>query len=364
VGPGIDRLSLKPAVVAASRGRLWRSLSEGILRRRWAVLLVSTLFLLACATPLFGSRLVFAGADALLPTNNHLRHINDAITHEFGGDFVEPVEIMTRPDHAQVIGQTIVHYPAVASVLPPEPGRQGWSRIYVILKVSGGSRAADSAVRQIRAAVNRIGGGRAFVGGEPALGVDLIDHVKARFIWMVLVSCLLAFVLLLVALRSVVVSLKAVATNLLSVAATVGLVNLIFTDIGNAQGLAWFVTPFLFAVVFGLSMDYEIFLLSRVREEYDRRHDNDEAVSHALQRSGRSITLAALVMMLVFLSSSFTTLESFRQLGVGMAIAVLLDATVVRCALVPAALAGLGDRNWWLPRFLAGRRRSPAWVDG
>jgi RND superfamily putative drug exporter len=206
--------------------------------------------------------------------------------------------------------------------------------------------------------------GSAYVGGEAALGVDLIARVRDRFMVMVGVAALLAFVLLLVTLRSLVVPLKAVLTNLLSVAATLGLVTLIFERLGGDPGLAWFVPPFLFAVVFGISMDYEIFLLSRVREEYDRSRtvngsggpaSNDLAVTRALELSGRSITLAALLIMLVFLTSANTSQVSFRQLGVGMAIAVFLDATVVRCGLVPAALAVLGERNWWLPRWLPAR---------
>ncbi|HEX5608552.1 MAG TPA: MMPL family transporter [Solirubrobacterales bacterium] len=354
LGPRIDRLSFKAAVRAADRGRLWRALSRLVVRHRWPVLISSVLILLVCAVPLLGSRLMFSGTDGILPAGNPLRETDDAVMREFGKGLFEPLEIVTRQDRVRSVRRAVAGSPAVAEVLPPEAGRRGWARMYAMLEVAGGTTAADEAVRRVRrVAAGAAGEGAAFVGGQPALGVDLIDRVQSRFPLMVAVVCVLAFLLLMLALRSIVVPLKAVLTNLLSVAATVGLVTLIFQDLGGAQGLAWFVTPFLFAIVFGLSMDYEIFLLSRVREEYDRGAGSDGAVARALQQSGRSITLAALVMMLVFLASSFTTLESFRQLGVGMAIAVFLDATLVRCALVPAALAVLGDRNWWLPGFLA-----------
>ncbi|HYG96134.1 MAG TPA: MMPL family transporter, partial [Solirubrobacterales bacterium] len=264
LGTRIDRLSFRPAVRAAGRGGFWRALAGGILRWRWPVLVSSTLIMLACALPLLGSNLMFAGTDGVLPAGNHLRDTNDAVMREFGKGLLEPVEIVSRADRAGAVRKAALTQPEVAGALAPEAGRRGWSRTLVMLKVEGGSTAADSAVREIREDVARAAGeGNAFVGGQPALGVDLIDRVQERFPWMVLVACALAFVLLLIALRSLIVPLKAVLTNLLSVAATVGLVTLIFQNLGGDQGLAWFVTPFLFAVVFGLSMDYEIFLLSR-----------------------------------------------------------------------------------------------------
>lgn len=361
LGPRINRLAIKPALRAAERGGLWRMLGDAILRRRWPVLTVSMLILLGCVAPLFGARLMFAGADGLLPASNALRQTSDAVNREFGEGVLEPIEIMSRADRAERAGEIALHQRGIADVLTPEPGAHGWTRIYALPAMRAGTKAGDETVRRVRRALAALArGGNVFVGGQPAQGVDLIERVKARFPWMVLMACVLAFVLLLVALRSIIVPLKAVATNLLSVAATLGLVTLIFEDLAGAQGLAWFVPPFLFAIVFGLSMDYEIFLLSRVREEYDSGAQNDTAVQRALQKSGRPITLAAVVIMLVFLTSANTTLEGFRQLGVGMALAILLDATLVRCALVPAALAVLGDRNWWLPGVLARRMPTPA----
>ncbi len=361
LGPRIDRLAIRPAMRAAQRGRLWSALGDLVLRRRWPILVGSILVLLLCAVPVLGTKLVFAGTDGLLPASNQLRQTSDAVTREFGGAVLEPIEVMARPGDARRVAAVAGHDPGVSKVLPPQAGGGGWVRIEALPAPGSGSEAGSATVRRIRAEMARVAPrSRVYVGGQPALGVDLIERVKSRFPLMIAIACGLAFLLLLFALRSVVVPLKAVATNLLSVAATLGLVTLIFQDIGGAEGLAWFVPPFLFAIVFGLSMDYEVFLLSRVREEYDSGVGNDAAVTNALRQSGRPITLAALVIMLVFLSSAGTSLESFRQLGVGMAIAVLLDATLVRCALVPAALAVLGDRNWWLPSSLARRLSAPA----
>jgi putative drug exporter of the RND superfamily len=356
LGPRIDRLAIRPAMRAAQRGRLWRALGDAVLRRRWAVLLGSTAVLLLCAVPALGTKLIFAGTDGLLPASNHLRQTTNAVTSEFDGAILEPIEIMSRPAYTARVRAAALRDPGVSKVLRPQVGEGGWVRIDALLAEGIDSKAADATIGRVRDAARQVApAGRVYVGGQPALGVDLIDRVQSRFPLMILMACLLAFGLLLISLRSLVVPLKAVITNLISVAATLGLVTLIFQDLGGAEGLAWFVPPFLFAIVFGLSMDYEVFLLSRVREEYDRGVGNDTAVTNALRQSGRPITLAALVIMLVFLSSAGTSLESFRQLGVGMAIAVLLDATLVRCGLVPAALAVLGDRNWWLPRALAQR---------
>jgi len=359
LGTRIDRFSIKPAVRAAERGRLWRALGNLIIRRRWVVLVSSILVLLLCAAPVLGTKLMFAGTDGLLPESNQLRQTSDEITQEFGQGALEPIEIMSTPRYAERIRTAVLSDPGVAKVPRPEIGDHGWTRITVMASVKSGSKAGDQVIRRIRQRVESlVPTGSAYVGGEPALGVDLIDRVHERVPLMILVACALAFVLLTVALRSIVVPLKAVATNLLSVAATLGLVTLIFQDLGGVDGLAWYVPPFLFAIAFGLSMDYEVFLLSRVREEYDSGLSNDAAVTSALRQSGRPITLAALVIMVVFLASADTSLQSFRQLGVGMSIAVFLDATLVRCALVPAALAVLGDRNWWLPGFL--ERRMPS----
>jgi RND superfamily putative drug exporter len=366
LGARIDRFALKPAMRASQRGTPWRRLGVFVVRWRWLVLVITTLLLTVCALPLFGNRLMFPGVDGLLPASDAQRHVSDAVTRELGNGVIAPIVVMTRATQAQHIEEAVLGVHGVINAAPAEAGRHGWSRLFVVPRASAGSQAANETVRRLRRLLApRTASGSVYVGGEAALGVDLIARVRERFMVMVGVAALLAFVLLLVTLRSLVVPLKAVLTNLLSVAATLGLVTLIFERLGGDPGLAWFVPPFLFAVVFGISMDYEIFLLSRVREEYDRSRSvnrsgdpapNDLAVTRALELSGRSITLAALLIMLVFLTSANTSLESFRQLGVGMAIAVFLDATVVRCGLVPAALAVLGERNWWLPRWL------PAWL--
>ena len=160
--------------------------------------------------------------------------------------------------------------------------------------------------------------------------------------------------------RSLLVPLKAVILNLLSIGAAYGVIIAIFQwgwakdvfGIGKAGPIESWAPMMLFAIVFGLSMDYEVFLLSRIREEYDISHDNSEAVAYGLAHTARLITAAAAIMIAVFGSFALSDLRVLKLIGIGLAVAVLIDATVVRLVLVPATMELLGDRNWWLPRWL------------
>jgi putative drug exporter of the RND superfamily len=170
----------------------------------------------------------------------------------------------------------------------------------------------------------------------------------------------LSFLLLMLAFRSLVVPLKAIIMNLLSVGATYGLLVLVFQKGYLHEFFGFQQTPtieawvpiFLFCVLFGLSMDYHVFLISRIREHYDATHDNRESVAVGLQATAKIITGAALIMVAVFAGFASGQLVMFQQMGFGLAVAVLLDATIVRSILVPASMVLLGDRNWYLPRWL------------
>ena len=192
---------------------------------------------------------------------------------------------------------------------------------------------------------------------------DISDFYRPIIIGLIL---LLSFILLTVVFRSVVVAAKAVVMNLLSVGAAYGLITLIFQRGGPAFGKAiadavgWkqvdaiesWLPLFLFSILFGLSMDYQVFLLTRIREEYDKTKDNTEAVAYGLRTTGGIITGAAVIMVAVFAGFAAGRLVSFQEMGFGLAVAVLLDATIVRSVLVPSAMKLLGDRNWYLPKFL------------
>ncbi|HEY3188332.1 MAG TPA: MMPL family transporter, partial [Solirubrobacteraceae bacterium] len=194
------------------------------------------------------------------------------------------------------------------------------------------------------------------LSGAPAFGVDFVDKAFGAFPWLVLAVLVVSYLLLLRAFRSVVLPAKAVVMNLLSVSATYGVLTLAFQHgwgssfglQGSSQIDAW-IPIFLFAMLFGLSMDYEVFLLSRIREEWDRRHDNEHAIAYGLEHTGRIITAAAIIMIAAFagfVTGSFVGLQEF---GLGLSAAILLDATVVRAILVPATMKLLGAWNWYLP---------------
>jgi uncharacterized membrane protein YdfJ with MMPL/SSD domain len=223
-----------------------------------------------------------------------------------------------------------------------------------------GTHAAMSLVRRIRNRyVPRAGFGtsRVYLTGAPAFGVDFLDKAYSAFPWLVVAVLVLSYFLLLRAFRSIVLPVKAVIMNCLSVAATYGVLVLFFQHgVGNdifgmktSPQIEGWIPIFLFAVLFGLSMDYEVFLLSRMREEWDRTHDNEHAVAYGLEHTGRIITAAAIIMIAAFSGFTAGRFVGLQEFGVGLSAAILLDATIVRALLVPATMKLLGDWNWYLP---------------
>jgi RND superfamily putative drug exporter len=202
---------------------------------------------------------------------------------------------------------------------------------------------------------------RAYLTGPNAGNVTFADLITARLPWLIGVVVALSVLLLLVMFRSVTIAITAAAMNLLSVLAAYGVLVAVTQDGWGRQLFGFpenipvttWVPVFLFVLLFGLSMDYEVFLLSRIREEYDRTGDNTAAVARGLARTARVITAAAAIMVVVFLSVVLGANASVKQIGLGLAAAVLIDATIIRMVLVPAAMELLGQANWWLPRPLA-----------
>ena len=198
------------------------------------------------------------------------------------------------------------------------------------------------------------------VGGLTAAGIDFANYSGGRLPWFMGTVLVLSFLLLMAVFRSVLVPLKAVVMNLLSIGAACGLIVIVFQwgwgasllGVGKEGPIEAWAPMMLFAILFGLSMDYEVFLLSRIREEYDRSGDNGTAVANGLAATARVITAAAAIMVVVFGSFVLGVDRSIKLFGLGLAVAVLLDATIVRMVLVPATMELLGDRNWWLPGWL------------
>jgi RND superfamily putative drug exporter len=200
----------------------------------------------------------------------------------------------------------------------------------------------------------------ALVGGFTAASTDFAAYLGGRMPWLIGVVLLLSFVLLMAVFRSILVPLKAVVMNLLSIGAAYGVIVAVFQwgwgssliGVDKAGPIDAWIPMFLFAIVFGLSMDYEVFLLSRIKEEYVRTRDNARAVADGLAATARVITAAALIMFCVFSAFVLGDDRALKLFGLGLAIAVLIDATVVRMLLVPATMELLGDKNWWIPKWL------------
>ena len=202
---------------------------------------------------------------------------------------------------------------------------------------------------------------KVIAGGGPPQGVDFLNKAYSVFPWVVLVVLVLTYLLLLRAFRSWLLPLKAVLLNLLSVAAAYGVLVLTFRwgagrdllGLYQIQQVEGWIPIFLFAMLFGLSMDYEVFLVSRMRESWEHVHDNDRAVAHGLEKTGRIVTAAAIIMVAAFSGFMVGSIVGLQEFGLGLAVAILLDVTLVRMVLVPSAMALLGRYNWWLPAGIA-----------
>jgi uncharacterized membrane protein YdfJ with MMPL/SSD domain len=223
-----------------------------------------------------------------------------------------------------------------------------------------GTTTASDLVHRIRSLyVPRAGFGaaRVSVTGAPAFGVDFLAKAYGAFPWLVVAVLVISYFLLLRAFRSVILPVKAVLMNCLSVAATYGVLVIMFQHgvghdvlgMGRSSQIEGWIPIFLFAVLFGLSMDYEVFLLSRMREEWDHTHDNEHAVAYGLEHTGRIITAAAIIMIAAFTGFTAGRFVGLQEFGVGLSAAILLDATIVRALMVPAAMKLLGRWNWYLP---------------
>ena len=345
--------------------------SRVIQHRPWTAVLVGTAALVVLALPVLGLRLGFSD-EGNYPADTTTRQAYDLLADGFGPGFNGPLSLATEvppgTDAAtlQAVTDAIAADPGVAFVSDPitndeaDPTAALWR---VVPTTAPQDAETTDLVNRLRddvlpAATAGTGLDVAVAGGV-AIGVDFTDYLSARLPYFFAAVLGLSFLLLMVVFRSVLVPLKAVIMNLLSIGAAYGIVVAVFQwgwgssllDIEGAP-IEPFVPMMLFAIVFGLSMDYEVFLLSRVREEWDRTGDSRTSVADGLASTARVITAAAAIMVVVFGSFIGESDRVVKLFGLGLSIAVLIDATIVRMLLVPATMELLGDRNWWLPRWL------------
>ncbi len=345
--------------------------------------------MLAAATPSLFLQLSPGSLSSLPPSTEATRGLA-TLSNAFGPGALTPTEIAVdagRPDGARRpevraavarLVDGLFHTPEVYVVATgrkaPYVSPTGrYARVFVIGRHEYGEPASQRLVARIRddlvPAARFPADTQVLAGGAAPRGVDFLARTYAYFPWLVLIALIVTYLVLARAFRSLLLPLKAVLLNLLSVAAAYGLLVAVF-HFGVGAGLlgvqrstqieGW-IPVFLFAALFGLSMDYEVFLVSRMREEWDARRDNGAAVAFGLERTGRLITAAALVMAVSFGGFVVGSVPGLQQFGLGLALAVLIDATLVRALLVPSAMAIFGRWNWWLPsRLRPGRPRIPA----
>ncbi len=344
--------------------RFWYRWSRFIQHRPWPSALGAVLLLLVLSIPLLSIRLGF-GDYGNYQEDQTVRRAYDLIAEGFGpgtnGPLFVTVEGATASDEA-ALGSFVETLNGVDNVAftTPNPLTDNLALVIVYPESAPQDEATGQLVNALRNDVIPTSGVDAKVGGFTAASTDFASFLGGRMPLLIGVVLLLSFLLLMAVFRSVLVPLKAVVMNLLSIGAAYGLIVAIFQwgwareliGVDKAGPIEAWVPMFLFAIVFGLSMDYEVFLLSRIKEEYDRTKDNATAVADGLAVTARVITAAALIMFCVFGAFALGDDRQLKLFGLGLAFAVLIDATIVRMLLVPATMELLGDKNWWIPAWL------------
>ena len=402
VGPRIGSLRLwrgrRRAEEDTRAGRLWHRWAMAVMRRPWFALLASVAILAVLAWPARNLRLGNSGPD-IFPADSEPRIAAESVAEAFGEGQAAPMQVLLEHPGG-VLEDGFDDVFAVASALQREPEILSVDSIATLAPVTGAAEARavatspgaapfvgtlvgnegsatlmrvvtadDPGSDEVRDLVLRLRaelpellppGAEVAIGGDPGLTVDLTAEIRGAIAPVVTMVLLLSFFLLMLFFRSILLPLKAILMNLASVLATFGVLVFIFQE-GRLQGLLGFSTEghiesfiplFLFTILFGLSMDYEVFLLARVREEYLRTGDNTEAVGWGLEHTAKIITSAAAIMVTVFGAFAFASLVPIKSMGFGLAAAIFLDATLVRIVLVPATMRLMGDWNWWLPAWL------------
>ena len=379
---GTVRVSVLPKRFRAeAENRFWHRLAGAIMRRPTAFLACGAAVLVAAAIPVYALQLTPGSAQGIPQFPQAVRGF-DILRHAVGPGAVSPTQIVVDSGRAggardpriqaavRELATRLRHDPEVVTVrAAPQPPFVDATGRYEQLIVAGhheyGEEPAQKFVHRLRDTIVPAAGfpasSRVLAGGGPPQGVDFLQRSYDLFPWLVLGVLVLTYLLLMRAFRSIVLPLKAVLLNLLSVAASYGMLVVVFRwgvgsdlfglyQFGQVEG--W-IPIFLFAMLFGLSMDYEVFLVTRMREAWDAGAPNARAVAQGLERTGRIVTAAAVVMVAAFSGFVAGRIVGLQEFGMGLAVAILVDATIVRALLVPSLMALFGRWNWWLPERVA-----------
>jgi len=359
----------------------WAMWTRAVMRRPILFLTASTALLVACALPVLQLDVTPASISSIPGSPESVRGY-EMLRKSIGPGGITPVQVVVDagvPGAARSpeiwaavdrLADLVFEDPEIKAVAidkrKPFVDPSGrYTRLIMAGRSEFGDKKTQRFVERLRdshiPAARFPAGTKVYAGGAPAQGLDFLDRAYGAFEWLVLLLLALTYLILMRAFRSLLLPLKAVLLNLLSVAAAYGLLVVVFRwDVGaellglrHADAIEGWVPIFLFAALFGISMDYEVFMVSRMREAWDDLHDNTRAVAYGLQRTGPVVTAAAAIMIGAFSGFAAGRVGGLEQFGVGLVFAVLIDATIVRAVLLPSAMAILGRWNWWLPAWAA-----------
>ena len=356
---------------APERGHsAWVRWAHWVAHHPWRSSITATLVLLALAVPVLDMQLGQADAGTA-PASTTPRRAYDLLAAGFGAGFNGPllvtIDLGPTPEPTMIdeITAEVAADPGVQAVSPAQVNTAGDTAIITAIPTTKPQDEATSElVHRLRDTtlpdVTAGSGAAALVGGPTAGFIDQSDKISTRLPWFIAAVVAMSFILLMIVFRSILVPLKPALLNLMSIGAAYGVVVAVFQwgwgrsliGLDDAVPIASFVPMMMFAILFGLSMDYEVFILSRIREEYHRGHSNIDSVVEGLGATAKVITAAALIMISVFLGFVASPGPIVKMMGIGLATAVAVDATIVRMVLVPSTMALVGDPNWWLPRWL------------
>lgn len=349
---GVFGHRLRAPTEPVSEDGAFSRLAQRVQRHPWVVVVSLLTVFLVAGLPFLRVQLGEAGA-RLLPRSFESRQVADAVEQRFGDRGLDPVIVVARADTDQLMAYAaeVRGRDGVSSVGPVTDLGDGYASVEVR------PSAQDTAAALVRDLRDDDPGFTTWVTGEDAVLLDFTDEIASRGPWALGFIVLATFVLLFLMTGSILVPVKALVMNVLSLSATFGVLVLVFQE-GWLSGplgfdptgsLETWIPVIVFSFAFGLSMDYEVFLLARIKEAYDSGLSNDRAVQIGLQRSGRIITSAAVIVVLVFAGFATGQMLGIKQMGIALALAVAVDATLVRMLLVPATMTLLGDLNWWAP---------------
>jgi RND superfamily putative drug exporter len=368
-GPALDKRRVSRSTTYS---RLWERWGKLVVRRRWVAGAVGVAVVLALAVPALSMNTGQPRANSLGGTGQPALTLHALERAGVPSAVVFPIQVLTHggPEAAKRATEIASSTPGVDTVLAPATGsfRHGQDAlISVIPTAEGNTSAGTDTVTRLRVALASVPG-RVEVGGNTAQNIDFNSAVYGNFPLMLVAIAAVTFLLLARAFRSVVLAVKAVVVNLVSLGAAFGFLVLFWQD-GHGSNLVYgipatgsirnWIPIVAFAFLFGLSMDYEVFILSRMREEYDRTGSTAQAVVNALARTGRLVTCAALILAISFTSLSLAPDIVVQMIATGLAVGILVDAVIVRTLLVPSLVAIMGRWNWWMPSGLARLLRVP-----